>query len=221
MEVYNGIIISTSVYKDNNLIVNLLTQNSIVTFEVLSLHNKNRYLINDIQVLNYGEFELYKGNTKYFKLKACKIEKSLYKRCFEDSKLLFSYEFLKEIILKNQPYEDFEKYFKLLLITIKYLIENSDKWYIYDLLFISFYMRFSGYSLKNVINNAGINVETSGFYQNSEILNIYHILFVDKYIDAMTKINNINVNIAIESLKELTKIYENIADLKINAINLI
>ena len=78
MEVYNGIIISTSVYKDNNLIVNLLTQNSIVTFEVLSLHNKNRYLINDIQVLNYGEFELYKGNTKYFKLKACKIEKSLY-----------------------------------------------------------------------------------------------------------------------------------------------
>lgn len=221
MEIYNGIIISTSVYKDNNLIVNLLTQDSIVTFEVLSLHNKNRYLINDIQVLNYGEFELYKGDTKYLKLKACKIEKSLYKRCFEDSKLLFSYEFLKEIILKNQPYEDFEKYSKLLLITSKYLIGNSDKWYIYDLLFMSFYMRFSGYSLKNIINNVGIHVETSGFYKKGEILNIYHILFVDKYVDAMTKINNINVNIAVESLKELTKIYENIADLKINAINLI
>ena len=150
MEIKNGIIISANPYKDKNLICSLLCEDEIISFEVLSFFNSKKGYTNDIQVLNFGEFELYKGPTSYFKLKSYKIERSLYNSVYADSDLLIGYEYLKEILIKI-PVDEFYKYSKLIKLTIEKILLNKSNINAYLLLFVSFYLRFIGYSIANVL----------------------------------------------------------------------
>lgn len=230
MELKKGIIISANPYKDKNLICNLLLENEIISFEVISYFNSKKGYTNDIQILNYGEFELYKGPTAYYKLKNYKIENSLYNLVYSDNDYLIAYEFLKEVISKVPPIDEFFKYSKLIQLTLEELISDKNKYISYLTLFISFYLRFTGYSIINVLEQE-INIVLNDYKneygeivsKNSEIynnfLNLYEKLFKAKYLIALEFIKKCDGKLILIVFKRISLIFAQLNNIKINSLN--
>lgn len=229
MENFNGIIIAQNNYKDNNLIVNLLTEQNIISFEALSIFKKNKQFINDIQLLNFGEFELYKGKTKYFKLKNCNIKCSLYKESFENKEMLFPYEFIKEIVLKTPPVDDFYKFFRLLSLTEEKIIQKQGDYLPELILFVSVYLKLLGFSITNEIERIANmmtfqyigNAEKDVFNKNyKEFCQILDYLFNKRYIICYELISKIETKKLLIVFKNITKFFEQANAVKINSLNL-
>ena len=229
MENFNGIIIAQNNYKDNNLIVNLLTEQNIISFEALSIFKKNKQFINDIQLLNFGEFELYKGKTKYFKLKNCNIKGSLYKESFENKEMLFPYEFIKEIVLKTPPVDDFYKFFRLLSLTEEKIIHKQVNYLPELILFVSVYLKLLGFSIANEIERIANmmtfqyigNAEKDVFNKNyKEFCQILDYLFNKRYIICYELISKIETKKLLIVFKNITKFFEQANAVKINSLNL-
>ncbi len=229
MENFNGIIIAQNNYKDNNLIVNLLTEQNIISFEALSIFKKNKQFINDIQLLNFGEFELYKGKTKYFKLKNCNIKGSLYKESFENKEMLFPYEFIKEIVLKTPPVDDFYKFFRLLSLTEEKIIHKQVNYLPELILFVSVYLKLLGFSIANEIERIANmmtfqyigNAEKDVFNKNyKEFCQILDYLFNKRYISCYELISKIETKKLLIIFKNITKFFEQANAVKINSLNL-
>ena len=229
MENFNGIIIAQNNYKDNNLIVNLLTEQNIISFEALSIFKKNKQFINDIQLLNLGEFELYKGKTKYFKLKNCNIKGSLYKESFENKEMLFPYEFIKEIVLKTPPVDDFYKFFRLLSLTEEKIIQKQGNYLPELILFVSVYLKLLGFSIANEIEKIANmmtfqyigNAEKDVFNKNyKEFCQILDYLFNKRYIICYELISKIETKKLLIVFKNITKFFEQANAVKINSLNL-
>ena len=229
MENFNGIIIAQNNYKDNNLIVNLLTEQNIISFEALSIFKKNKQFINDIQLLNLGEFELYKGKTKYFKLKNCNIKGSLYKESFENKEMLFPYEFIKEIVLKTPPVDDFYKFFRLLSLTEEKIIQKQGNYLPELILFVSVYLKLLGFSIANEIEKIANmmtfqyigNAEKDVFNKNyKEFCQILDYLFNKRYIICYELISKIETKKLLIVFKNITKFFEQTNAVKINSLNL-
>ena len=229
MENFNGIIIAQNNYKDNNLIVNLLTEQNIISFEALSIFKKNKQFINDIQLLNFGEFELYKGKTKYFKLKNCNIKGSLYKESFVNKEMLFPYEFIKEIVLKTPPVDDFYKFFRLLSLTEEIIIQKHGNYLPELILFVSVYLKLLGFSIANEIERIANmmtfqyigNVEKDVFNKNyKEFCQILDYLFNKRYIICYELISKIETKKLLIVFKNITKFFEQANAVKINSLNL-
>lgn len=230
MDIKKGIIISTSPYKDKNLICNLLLENEIISFEVISYFNSKKGFTNDIQILNYGEFELYKGPTSYYKLKNCKIEKSLYSNIFENKDNLISYEYIKEIVTKVPPIDEYFKYFKLINLTTEKLINDSKNRIKYLTLFISFYLRFIGYSISNVleleINKAiqeytkkcgeVVTINNSIYNQSSSL---YNSLFNKRYLEAFETVSKCNDKFVSIVFRQISLIFSRLSNITINSLN--
>ncbi len=229
MENFNGIIIAQNNYKDNNLIVNLLTEQNIISFEALSIFKKNKQFINDIQLLNFGEFELYKGKTKYFKFKDCNIKGSLYKESFENKEMLFPYEFIKEIVLKTPPVDDFYKFFRLLSLTEEKIIQKQGNYLPELILFVSVYLKLLGFSIANEIERIANmmtfqyigNEEKDVFNKNyKEFCQILDYLFNKRYIICYELISKIETKKLLIVFKNITKFFEQANAVKINSLNL-
>lgn len=230
MELKKGIIISANPYKDKNLICNLLLENEIISFEVISFFNSKKGYTNDIQILNYGEFELYKGPTAYYKLKNYKIENSLYNLVYSDNDYLIAYEFLKEVISKVPPIDEFFKHSKLIQLTVEELISDKNKYISYLTLFICFYLRFTGYSIINVLEQE-INIVLNDYKneygeivnKNSEIyknfLNLYEKLFNSKYSIALEFIKKCDKKLILIVFKRISLIFAQLNNIKINSLN--
>lgn len=230
MELKKGIIISANPYKDKNLICNLLLENEIISFEVISFFNSKKGYTNDIQILNYGEFELYKGPTAYYKLKNYKIENSLYNLVYSDNDYLIAYEFLKEVISKVPPIDEFFKYSKLIQLTVEEIISDKNKYISYLTLFIAFYLRFTGYSIINVLEQE-INMVLNDYKneygeivnKNSEIynnfLNLYEKLFNSKYLIALEFIKKCDEKLILIVFKRISLIFAQLNNIKINSLN--
>ncbi len=229
MENFNGIIIAQNQYKDNNLIVNLLTEQDIISFEALSIFKKNKQFINDIQLLNFGEFELYKGKTKYFKLKNCNIRGSLYKESFENKEMLFPYEFIKEIVLKTPPIDDFYKFYRLLSLTEEKIIQKQGDYLPELILFVSFYLKLLGFSIANEIDRIA-NMMTFQYLGNAEkelfnktykdFCEILDNLFNKRYVICYEFILKIDTRKLLIVFKNITKFFEQANAVKINSLDL-
>ena len=229
MEIRNGIIISANPYKDKNLICSLLCEDEIISFEVLSFFNSKKGYTNDIQVLNFGEFELYKGPTSYFKLKNYKIERSLYNSVYADSDLLMGYEYLKEILIKVPPVDEFYKYSKLIKLTIEKILLDKSNINVYLLLFVSFYLRFIGYSIANVLEKE-VDLALHEYTKESgEVLGqslneylkfkeIYNKLFKNKYLDALKIVESAPKEMVRIVLINVSRIFERLVNIKINSL---
>lgn len=73
MNTIEGIIINISEYKNNDQIINVLTNDSFIGLTcrgTKKISNKNNGYI---KPLNYGYFTIYKGPTKYFKLSSIEL----------------------------------------------------------------------------------------------------------------------------------------------------
>lgn len=231
MDIKKGIIISTSQYKDKNLICNLLLESEIISFEVISYFNSKKGFTNDIQILNYGEFELYKGPTSYYKLKSCKIEKSLYSNIFENKDNLISYEYIKEIVTKIPPIDYYFKYFKLINLTSEKLINDSKNRIKYLTIFISFYLRFIGYSISNFLElevNKAVQEYTKKYGEvvtiNSSIFNLfsslYNSLFNKRYLDALDAVSKCDDKLVFIVFGQISLIFSRLSNITINSLNL-
>lgn len=229
MENFNGIIIAQNQYKDNNLIVNLLTEQDIISFEALSIFKKNKQFINDIQLLNFGEFELYKGKTKYFKLKNCNIRGSLYKESFGNKEMLFPYEFIKEIVLKTPPVDDFYKFYRLLSLTEEKIIQKQSDYLPELILFVSFYLKLLGFSIANEIDLIA-NMMTFQYLGNAEkelfnktykdFCEILDNLFNKRYVICYEFISKIDTRKLLIVFKNIKKFFEQANAVKINSLDL-
>lgn len=147
MESIKGIIVSCNKYKDNDLILEILTEKG----EIFSVTNRGGEKLKSMthefnMPFIKGEFEIYKANTKYYKLKAGKIETSLYQEFSSNFEYLNIYSLLKELSSKYPLVEDSQlsQYYKLYDFTIKNLIK-SDRKYFYALLFVIVEIWLTGY----------------------------------------------------------------------------
>lgn len=135
MDQFRGYIISINAYKDSSLMVNLLTEEVLVPFEV-----KGKTKIQEFRnrLFSYGSFLLYKGPTKYYKLKEDKIILPLNYEDLDINKLL-TLDLISELTLKVIQYENsIKKIYNLLSFAIDNLKEVDYKnlilYFVYNML---------------------------------------------------------------------------------------
>lgn len=179
MDQFRGYIISINAYKDSSLMVNLLTQETLISFEV---KGKNKIQEYRNRLYSYGDFLLYKGPTKYYKLKEDKIISPLYYENLPIDKLL-TLDLISEITLKVLQYErSIDEIYGLLSFTIDNLKEID-------------YKNLILYYIFNMLKIIGANVEND-----------------DKFIDADYKIDKsfLLSTISKESFAYLLQIFNRI-----------
>ncbi len=128
MEKLKGIILSITPYKEKSGIISILYKNKLIEATILNLNSEN---FSNLKKFSYGEFLLYKGPTKYFKLKSFYPIFELNK-AYNDFTSLLVLDFLSEILIKilliKNDYN--ENFFLLVFGTIKRIEdESSDKFY--------------------------------------------------------------------------------------------
>jgi len=114
-----GIIISISHYKNNDAIINILTKDGILTVNgrgsFLLKNPTNKYL----KQFLYGEFDLYQGPTRGYKLRECRVIEQ-FDSIFRDYKDLMILNFLSELtFILTIDNSDLYGYYQLLLETLK------------------------------------------------------------------------------------------------------
>ena len=179
MDQFRGYIISINPYKDSSLMVNLLTQETLISFEVKGRNKIQEYRN---RLFSYGDFLLYKGPTKYYKLKEDKIISPLYYENLPIDKLL-TLDLISEITLKVLQYErSSDEIYDLLSFTIDNLKEID-------------YKNLILYYIFNMLKIIGANVEND-----------------DKFIDADYKIDKsfLLSTISKESFAYLLQIFNRI-----------
>ena len=96
METINGIITSINEYKDKEFIVSILTKDALYS---ASITRNKRNENNSLNIFSMGEFVLYKGPTKYFKIKSF-FPKKILINVYESFDRLLVLDFLSEILSK-------------------------------------------------------------------------------------------------------------------------
>ncbi len=96
METINGIIISINEYKDNEFIFSILTKEALYSASITKNKRKEN---NSLNLFADGEFVIYKGPTKYFKIKSFYPKKILI-NVYESFDRLLVLDFLNEILSK-------------------------------------------------------------------------------------------------------------------------
>lgn len=145
MELINGIVISISKYKDNDAIINVLTNDNLIPIIIRGAYSKGSKYLQYAKTFYSGEFEVYQGKTKYFKLRAVKVEED-YNLIFGDYASLMSLELIKEIFSKAFTDDNVTNFYLLLKATLKNIKQTRDT-IKYTLLFIAYFLRISGYSI--------------------------------------------------------------------------
>lgn len=210
MELIKGIVVSLSKYKDNDAIINVLTKDSIIPISIRGAYSKNSKYLKFAHTFYEGEFEIYKGNTKYFKLKNVNIlfdSESFY----DDYSILVCLELIKEVFTKAFSNDEFTNNYLLLSTTLKHLASKSDV-VKYTLLYVGFFIRISGYAIvtnrceiANKDENIYFSFENGGLvYANSSLdsdikldneeVSILKTIFENKYAIAASKLNFENTN---------------------------
>ena len=205
MELIKGIVVSLSKYKDNDAIINVLTKDNIVPINIRGAYSKNSKYLKFAHTFYEGEFEIYKGNTKYFKLRNVNIlfdSESFY----GDYSILVCLELIKEVFTKAFSNDEFTNNYLLLSTTLRHL-SSKNEIIKYTLLYIGFFIRISGYSIvtNRFQNNSKdgdvyFSFENGGlvsgkFATNSDIkldseeVNILKIIFENKYAIAASKLS--------------------------------
>lgn len=183
MEIIKGYIVSLSDYNDKEFIINILSEDNLYS---ASLFKSKRKKNSSYQLFSYGEFTLYKGPTKYFKVKDF-IPLFLIKNSYDDLDRLLSLDFYNELltnILLNENDIDYKKMFTLLKFFTTYIEDFSIN---NNYLLLFFY-----YNLLKII---GLNLKESKYFINKE--NFFEVF--DKDI----KIEN-------EEFKEIFKYFSKI-----------
>lgn len=115
METINGIIISINEYKDKEFIVSILSNEALYSASIT--RNKRRENTS-LNIFSFGEFVLYKGPTKYFKIKNFYPRKILV-NVYDSFDRLLVLDFLTEILNKiNYETINISKLFSLLKFTL-------------------------------------------------------------------------------------------------------
>jgi len=100
MEQFVGLIISVNKYKDNNGVINILTENGIVSILGRGIYkddNKNHIFTNKFI---YANFDVYKGKVGGYKLRTAKIIK-FYPSAIESYEYLLALDYLSEVVYKT------------------------------------------------------------------------------------------------------------------------
>lgn len=127
METIKGIIISINEYKENQFILNILSEEALYSASTTSNKRKTN---SSLQKFAFGEFILYKGPTKYFKIKDFNSD-FLMSNVYSDFNRLIEIDFFNEILSKID-YENINiaKLYNLVLLTIKSIdnFSNNDRY---------------------------------------------------------------------------------------------
>lgn len=145
MELINGIVVSLSKYRDNDAIINVLTPNDLVPIIIRGAYSKGSKYLQYAKTFYSGEFETYKGQTKYLKLRAVKIDED-FNLLFSDYKSLMCLELIKELFTKAFSSDSVSNFYLLLKVTLKNIKETHETLK-YTLLFVACFLRISGYSV--------------------------------------------------------------------------
>lgn len=107
-----GYIISITDYNDKEFIINILNENAFYSASLLkSKKSKN----SSYQIFSYGEFTLYKGPMKYYKIKDFYLIHQL-QSAYEDISRLLTIDFFDEILSKvllNEKNIDYLNFYNL------------------------------------------------------------------------------------------------------------
>ena len=174
MQKFKGITISTSQYKDNDFIINILTQKGQIIPVTVRSGMKQESANKEFQYpFVIAEFETYSGGQKYEKLRCGNIEKMLITSLSQNFKNLEIYGLLTEILKKFPPLEGEKNFYTLLDLTINNLCEKDEKLK-YTLLFLIVYIKLLGYNpMFNIeipqFGSVYFNPDSTSFIEDVEI----------------------------------------------------
>ena len=197
MELINGIIISISKYKESDNIIKILTNNNIESVQV----SKNVYIKENINKFSGGEFRIYKGGQKYYKLSAFN-QTFFLKNTYDDFNKLIIIDFLNELLSYLNEYKetiDFTGLYDFLLKEIKN-IDSKERNHFYECLVIYI----------NILKILGMDPrnEEEFILLNKDVMlneNIDKNNF-RKYFNLLSKILAFNLDIHLESYKNINNL---------------
>lgn len=205
MNTIEGIIINISTYKNDDMIINVLTENnfeSIICRGSKKITNKNNFYL---KPLNYGYFMIYKGPTKYFKLSSVNI---IQDNSFLYGKLnyLFYFDFIEELTFKmliNNCCDYFLIYKNLLSLLIEFKDNKNPK--------LNLLKYFYSLLLNNgILNKDQLNKNLINMHENYKVSDI-----LDGSIDFENDLDDDSFKEIINALNYLLKTY---LDISLNSI---
>ena len=200
---YTGIVINSNVYKDNDLIIDLLTENEIITFRSKGIKKqeaKNRSLIFDFAFI---EAEFYKKTDKYTLINGKNLYN--YNLLYSSFEGLLFISFIKEILFKLVVDEDKILLFsdlKSALIDISKTNETTTILYKLTNLMLKIGV-VSGFSPLEYYKESGMAEIISDFYELNDNIKKYD--------------NNHILNL----IKKIGYYLEETSDIKLNSISLL
>ena len=200
---YTGIVINSNVYKDNDLIIDLLTENEIITFRSKGIKKqeaKNRSLIFDFAFI---EAEFYKKTDKYTLINGKNLYN--YNLLYSSFEGLLFISFIKEILFKLVVDEDKILLFsdlKSALIDISKTNETTTILYKLTNLMLKTGV-VSGFSPLEYYKESGMAEIISDFYELNDNIKKYD--------------NNHILNL----IKKIGYYLEETSDIKLNSISLL
>ena len=220
MNSFDGYLISTTKYKDYDLICELLTEKGLITFINRGALKSNSKLNCNVYKLCFINVELYKGNQRYFMIRDVKLIKSINLNNANYENMSF-YNFICEITLilcKNESfdlnlYEDFKN-------TIDSINLNVQKFY-YVLSYFIYILNNSGVIKINFNDFKGTKENLLAFFEYNKLNDFI------KYIDDSTikylllEYKEISKEMFKKCFFILTLIYESSFNQKLNSSQLI
>ncbi len=226
MKVIHGISLLVSQYRDNDGIINILTEEGLVPVlgkSIFSINNKNHIFS---KAFIEGDYEIYQGKVGGDKLKACNATKYYYE--FEnDYKKSVALNFISEMTLKGvDGIDDFPFLYKLVNYVLNKLEKNADEYYLIAL-FIAKLLVLLGIGIDCKLNDSYGYLSLNEGKLVNELIDNNTFPLVDEEEEFLKQVFNKKVPAYVESfdylrlLKMLVIFYESHIDTKINAISLI
>ncbi len=229
MEQFLGITLNVSHYKDNDAILNILTNNELISCLGRGIFKQGNKNLIFTESFIKAEFELYKGKVGGYKLKDGKII-SHYENYSKSFKKCALFNLISEIILKTRDGVTFNaNLFDLVDKTLEG-INDSKIEFNYAIYFILKYLEYLGikplfekdsiYHFFNLDDGTFLNLvkENSNVVELNEIdLELFNLSYFD--IDSFFQFK-IKDEEALHFLNILNKFLNNKFDIKLNAIDL-
>jgi len=143
MLILKGITTNVSKYRDNDGIINLLTEDGYFSILGRGMFKNNSPLSVYRNSFIYGSFECYKGNTKGLKLRNCKVISYFYEY-FKNYDELLILNTVKEFLLKTNNNTDFYYEYNSLIKMFDKIKENINELYDQVILFFYKYIKEEG-----------------------------------------------------------------------------
>lgn len=241
MQKIEGLILNISNYKNSDCVFNILTKNNLISVlgkGSLNIKNKTNRLNNPFI---YGEFDLYEGPTKGYKLRDCDVFDYFNEKfvSYEDLMIFnFLNELLFKIIINSNSYD---QYFETIINALKLYGTGKNNYDIIATLYANL-LKINGLCLntKSCVSCGNLNesqivsidflnggtickhcLNESLSVMNSKEISLYKKMFSSNTIDSNVIYLNLDKKMFIKIIENLSIFLSSTLDINLKSLSLI